>query len=296
MHPHTLSAALLLAACAGGVDSAPEDPPIPDTCNGHVALCDRPLDQVTLPGTHNSMSNADAGWGFPNQQHGLTRQLEDGVRALMLDTYRTEDGLVLCHSVCELGQQPLGEGLGEIARFLDQNRGEIVVIVFQDAIPVEDTVGALEDAGLAQLAYTRDPSAPEMPRLRQLIDANTRLVVSTESAGPPPDWVHHAWDLIVDTPYSFESADAFTCAQNRGSPENPLLLVNHWLSTPLPTQAGAAEVNQAAVLGARADACAAEWGRPINLLAVDFYEQGDLFAVVDRLNRVGAWTEGSADR
>jgi hypothetical protein len=299
MHRPSAPAALLLAACAGPPDAARETgapAALPDTCNGHLALCDRPLDQVTLPGTHNSMSNDDAGWGFPNQQHGLTRQLDDGVRALMLDTHRTDDGLMLCHSYCELGQQPLGEGLGEISAFLDANRGEVVVLIFQDAITVEETVGALDDAGLADLAYTWDPTADAMPTLRQLIDADTRLVVSAEFSGPPPAWYHHAWDLIVDTPYSFESADQFTCAQNRGAPDNPLLLVNHWLSTPLPTRAGAAEVNRADVLGARADACAAEWDRPVNLLAVDFYEQGDLFDVVDRLNGVGAWSEGSADR
>ena len=294
MHRPSAPAALLLAACAGSPAATQEtgEPAAPpETCNGHLALCDRPLDQVTLPGTHNSMSNADAGWGFPNQQHGLTRQLDDGVRALMLDTHRTDDGLMLCHSYCELGQQPLAEGLGEIAAFHDANRGEVVVIIFQDAITVDETVGALDDAGLADRAYTWDPTAPAMPTLRQLIDADTRLVVSAEFSGPPPAWYHHAWDLIVDTPYSFESAEQLSCAQNRGAADNPLLLVNHWLSTPLPTQAGAAEINQADVLGARADACAAEWGRPVNLLAVDFYEQGDLFDVVDRLNGVGAWAD-----
>ena len=38
-------------------------------CNGSADLCGRTLDQVTLPGTHNSMSNAEYDWLLPNQQY-----------------------------------------------------------------------------------------------------------------------------------------------------------------------------------------------------------------------------------
>ncbi len=286
MPSRLLALAPLLAACTGGAgdSGAPLEEP---ACNGHASLCDRTLDDVTFPGTHNSMSNADAGWGGPNQQHGMTRQLEDGIRALMLDTYEWNGELYLCHSICEFGAQPLDEGLGEIETFLAANPGEVVLIIFQDAIPVEDTVSAMEAAGLADRVWTWDPDDDELPTLGQLVDDGTRLVVGTESARPPPDWVHHAWDLFSDTPYSFASAEEFSCELNRGEADNPLFLVNHWLSTPLPTQEGAAEVNVAAVLGARADACEAERGRRITFLGVDFYEQGDLFEVVGALNGVG---------
>ncbi|HEX6589242.1 MAG TPA: hypothetical protein VF039_09475, partial [Longimicrobiales bacterium] len=57
------------------------------SCNGSAALCDKRLDEVTLMGTHNSMSSADAGWMFPNQHVGIAQQLGDGVRALMLDVH-----------------------------------------------------------------------------------------------------------------------------------------------------------------------------------------------------------------
>lgn len=277
---------LLALACRpdAPADSAGGGPVDAGTaCNGHDALCDRPLDRVTLPGTHNSMSNADAGWIAPNQQHGLTRQLEDGVRAMMLDTYEWDGGLWLCHGYCELGAQPLAEGLGELEAYLAAHPREVLVVIFQDGVPVEPSVAALEASGLADRVWTWDRAAP-MPTLGALIDADQRLILSAESSGPPPGWYHHAWDLFTDTPYSFASADEFSCALNRGQPDNPFLLVNHWISDPLPTQEGAAEVNARGPLLARAEACAAERDRPVNVLAVDFYEQGDLFAVVDALN------------
>ena len=268
------------------VACAPEPAPtalIETACNGHDALCDLPLDQVTFPGTHNSMSNFDAGWSLANQQHGLSRQLEDGIRAMMLDTHEWEGGQWLCHGYCELGAQPLDEGLTELADFLGAHPRELLMIIFEDGITVEETVAALDRTGLSDLTWTWEPDAP-LPTLGELVDANTRLILGAEQQGPPPDWYHHAWDLFYDTPYSFEDASEFSCDLNRGDPANSLFLVNHWLSVPLPTQEGAAEVNTAEILGARAAECEAQWGRRINFLGVDFYEQGDLFEVADGLN------------
>jgi len=57
-------------------------------CNGYAELCDRRLDQVVFPTTHNSMSAADIpDWMFPNQNKGIPAQLEDGVRAFLIDAH-----------------------------------------------------------------------------------------------------------------------------------------------------------------------------------------------------------------
>lgn len=293
--PSTLCLCLgvgLLSGCAGSTKPTSSDTSTPATpasqtaCNGHDALCDRPVSQVTLPGTHNSMSNADAGWVAPNQQHGLSRQLEDGVRAMMLDTYLWEGDLWLCHSICELGAQPLVEGLSELADFLDAHPREVIHIIFQDAISIEDTRQALEEAGLADRLYTWDPSAD--PTLRELIDAGTPLIVALESGNADEQGLHAAWELFVDTPYSFVEVSDFSCDLNRGAAENPLFLMNHWLGDPLPSAENGLEANVTDVLETRALACSESSGRPINFLGVDFYDQGDLFAVVDRLNGVGS--------
>jgi hypothetical protein len=296
--PPLLVLAVAVAACAPGplkgdpaggtadgdtTDSASTDSaaPVPEGCNGDEALCDRALAEVTFPGTHNSMSNADAGWIAPNQQHGLTRQLEDGVRALMLDTYEWEGGLYLCHAWCELGAQPLAEGLGEIEAFLAARPDALLLLIFQDAISVEQTAAALAEVGLdRRLAPAVDPAAP----LRAYLDAGQQLIVGLESGGAHPIGLHPAWGLFADTPYSFDSAAAFSCAENRGDASSPLFLVNHWVGTPLPDPAAAAEVNAAAVLEPRARQCADERGRAVTFLGVDFYDRGDLFAVVRRLN------------
>lgn len=57
-------------------------------CNGLPRLCDRRLNEVLWPGTHNSMAAADvAGWTIPDQRRSIPRQLQDGIRLFLLDPH-----------------------------------------------------------------------------------------------------------------------------------------------------------------------------------------------------------------
>ena len=67
---------------------SPPPTPASSACNGAAELCGRRLDEVVLPGSHNSMSSADIpDWLFPQQERGIAGQLEDGIRALLLDVH-----------------------------------------------------------------------------------------------------------------------------------------------------------------------------------------------------------------
>ncbi|MBI2393663.1 MAG: hypothetical protein HYV09_29060 [Deltaproteobacteria bacterium] len=271
---------------------------IPETCNGAKELCDRRFDAVSFPMTHNSMSNAEDRWAAPNQNHGIARQLADGVRGLMLDThyYDVESGKTLderlpdvpaidqaflCHGVCQLGRRRLLEGLCDVTAFLDGNRGEVLSIIFESGITPADTAEVMKAAGLLEYLYVH---AGAWPTLRQMIADDKRLVVFTESDGSDPAWYHPAWTLIQDTPYSFSSAAELSCAPNRGSASSPLFLVNHWILDPIANPKRAAEINVSSVLLARAQQCQKERGKLPNFVGVDFYDIGDLFAAVRTLN------------
>jgi hypothetical protein len=157
-----------------------------------------------------------------------------------------------------------------------------MAFIIEDGITPAQTAQAFADADLERLTYTWDGGA--WPTLREMISADTRLLVTAESEGPPPAWYQHAWDLYVDTPYTFSSIDEFNCDVNRGDPSNPLFLLNHWVEDPVASQSDSAEANAYDVLYGRASECAAAFGRNPNLVAVDWYSEGDLFAVVDTLN------------
>lgn len=55
------------------------------TCNGSAALCDRRLDQIVFPTSHNAMGTAAD--GFLNANHGMSfeDQLDVGIRGLLID-------------------------------------------------------------------------------------------------------------------------------------------------------------------------------------------------------------------
>jgi hypothetical protein len=57
------------------------------SCEGHVQLCDKPLDEVVLPATHNAMSVPLPGWYSAEQERPIAAQLRDGIRGLLIDTH-----------------------------------------------------------------------------------------------------------------------------------------------------------------------------------------------------------------
>ena len=86
-----IAAGVLVAAGVFFLNRAAETAAAPravDTCNGHRDLCRRPLNEVVFAGTHNSMGAADIpDWMFANQECGIVEQLDDGIRALMIDAH-----------------------------------------------------------------------------------------------------------------------------------------------------------------------------------------------------------------
>ena len=274
---------------------------VPTTCNGAAELCDRTFDKVVVPMTHNAMSNTEDGFDSPNQTHTLRKQLDDGVRGMMLDLHyadpeskegsqdrlddvSTVDQIWLCHGTCILGRSRLLDGLCTITKFLDENPGEIVSIIFETRVKDVDAAEVIAASGLEEYAFVHSPGAP-WPTLRSLVDTGKRAVLFVETGGGSPAYLHPAFDgNIVDTPYSFTKASDFSCRVNRGKAGDPLFLVNHWLGNPLPAIGFAREVNPAAVLGKRIEDCTREAGRAPTFVGVDFYEVGDLMPVVRKAN------------
>ena len=336
-----LVAAIVAAFLAGGGADAPAATPA--SCEGHAELCDRPLDEVVLAATHNSMSAPGRGWFSSEQERGIGGQLQDGVRGLLFDTHyadklpngrirtyfrtkadldlvKNQDGvsdasfdaalrlrerlgfrgegkrgMYLCHTFCELGATPLSSGLDEIHEFLVTHPSDVVVVVNQDYVTPQDFVQAVGDAGLARYAFT-PPDDDHWPTLREMLDDDRRLVLLAENRAGAAPWYQPAYDrLVEETPFDFpraslltaEAARAASCAPNRGPKSAPLFLINHWVSTdPVPRPSDAAKVNAYAPLLARARECERIRHHLPNLLAINFYKEGDVFRVVDTLNGV----------
>jgi hypothetical protein len=203
-----------------------------------------------------------------------------------------ERGMYLCHTFCELGATPLAGVLDDVHEFLVTHPADVLVIVNQDYVTPEDFVGAIRAAGLERYVFTPPRGGGGWPTLREMIDRDERLMVLAENRAGAAPWYQLAYErLVQETPFTFKEVARLTgdleptCAPNRGTGEAPLLLINHWINTdPAPRPANAEIVNAFEPLLSRAETCRRIRGRQPNLLAVDFYARGDVFAVVDALN------------
>ncbi len=318
----------------------------PEACNGYTELCGKRLDQITIPGTHNSMSAAaEPGWFLPNQRYGIIRQLDDGIRGLLIDTHygigeagrgfggvitdlgkenktrkeveaelgaetvqRAEDLVgrlrfgaeptgesepYLCHVLCELGATKLDVALRKIHAWMATHPDEFLMIVIEDVVSPEETAQAFQRSGLLRYAYTPDPNTV-WPTLGQLIERDKRLLVMAErdNGGGKFPWYQDAFGLIQETPYTFNNVQQITgpdsCRPNRGEPDNPLFQINNWIEKVPRDPPLQGEINAKDVLLKRARTCERVRGMDPNLIAVDYYNEGDIFAVANVLNGIAA--------
>lgn len=342
----TLIAAIALAAIVGiaAAGNDPEAAPLDiRACNGSAELCDRTVDEVVFPSTHNSFSAADQpNWLFAQHERGMPAQLEAGVRGLLIDTHygvqtdrgvhtvlqrgstsrdKIEDPLgqrfvetaerlrsrigydgggkrevFLCHGFCETGATDAVEGLRSIRDYLVSNPYEVVVISVESDIGLEGNARVFRDSGLLDMVWTQPLGADRFPTLREMIEADKRVVVlvwqrgQLEGAGfGDYPWMHRQFGLVQETPYEFKTKDELlapaSCRPNAGRPDNPLFLLNHWVDTsPVFLPSNARAVNAYDPLIERARRCARTRDVVPNLIAVDFYQEGDLFRVARRLN------------
>jgi hypothetical protein len=194
----------------------------------------------------------------------------------------------LCHAFCEVGATRALEALEQVHQFLLAHPEEVLILSIEDDTAAADTAKVIERSGLIHEVY-RGPAKPPWPTLRDMIERNERVLVLTETATTGPPWMHHQSDIVQETPFHFGTAaelEASTsCEPNRGGTAGSLLLVNHWVDTsPAPRKTIARVVNAPAFLGTRIERCRSERGLVPNIVAVDFYRQGDVVGTVRELN------------
>jgi hypothetical protein len=305
-----------------GMSTAAGGSPGQIACNGSSELCERKLNEVVVPGSHNSMAAKDLDWFNPNQTYAMPKQLRLGARSLLFDTYYGEpqpngqvrnlskaqgktDGapIYLCHVSCLFGASALTPELSKITNFLESNPYEVISVVNQDAVDPVDFAEAIEESGLIDYIYT-GPTGP-WPTLEEMIASNQRVIMLAESDATGVPWYHRAYGgPMRETRYSFNNDSSLltaagksgeSCVANRGegsATDDSLFLMNHWISTTgasfEPNIEYAKIVNSRQVLIDRARACEQQRGFLPSVLAVDFYGTGDVVGAANVLNGVSA--------
>jgi hypothetical protein len=194
----------------------------------------------------------------------------------------------LCHTVCELGATRFTETLAAMRTFLHAHPSTVLMMILENYVTDEDLQRTFAATDTEHYAVTLKRGEP-LPTLQQLIDDDQRLVVFTEErpTGAVP-WLNDAFAFIQDTPLGNRTAEQLgtraQCERYRGTAESPFLMLNNWVERfpPSPTANRPALTDH--FLTTRIARCAEVRNMPVSLVAVDFYEQGDLIDVAREQN------------
>ncbi|XP_074348466.1 PI-PLC X domain-containing protein At5g67130-like [Apium graveolens] len=266
-----------------------------------------PFNKYAFLTTHNSyaIDGEPLHTPFPrlcpkNQEDNVTMQLNNGVRALMLDTYDFEEDIWLCHSFegkCHdyTAFEPAMDTLIEIEAFLSANPSEIVTLILEDYVHTPNGLTKLfTDAGLMKYWFpvtSMPQNGQDWPLVSDMVTKNQRLLVFTSIESKQADeGIAYQWNFMVENQYGDGGMEAGNCF-NRGESSllndtsKSLVLVNYFPTVPIKLLACGENSED---LNDMLYTCyAAAGNRWANFVAVDFYkrsEGGGTFQAVDTLN------------
>lgn len=281
---------------------------------------DRRFDEITWLTSHNAHVTVDGNWLVPNQTRSIAGQLEDGVRAFMIDVWSFKTpawrcglslgsdcyphGLYACHGQCDgvpglayaLPRRRIADELGDIVRFLRATPKEVVTVFLEDYSSRDELRTEIEAVeGLRELLF--DPRSWQVttngwPKVGAMIAANKRLLLLSDHGGKDDLGVGHGPSLTVENYWSIGQLGTNLECVTRWSNvpldrQEPgfqrLFVMNHFRDAPAPPLA--AFDNSAPMLRWRIfDRCIPAAQRKPNFVAVDFYETGDARQVVAEID------------
>jgi hypothetical protein len=250
-----------------------------DPCNGWPGFCDRRYDEMTIAATHASVASDAVLFRKPTQHRDIRKQLDDGIRGLFLEAHQSGADIVLCAGACSDGSLQARTALEDVRAFLEVNPREIVTMVVETSLPAAEVAAVFSAAALDTQAVVQSRAAT-WPTLGELIQSGKRLVVLSEGDGERPSWLLSLWDFAWSTSATLTAPEQMDCSLARGNRQNPLQLVRHYLVPDTP-DGGAREdsaniVNANPFLMDHLRACQVKNQRAPGLVAVDFYDVGDV--------------------
>ncbi|CAL9059015.1 unnamed protein product, partial [Musa banksii] len=146
-----------------------------------------------------------------NQEDTVTQQLNNGVRALMLDTYDFEDDIWLCHSTggkCYdfTAFEPAIDTMREIEAFLSANPSEIVTLILEDYVETPNGLPKLfNDSGLTKYWFpvsSMPQNGQDWPLVSDMVASNQRLIVFTSiKSKQDAEGIAYQWNYMVENQF-----------------------------------------------------------------------------------------------
>ncbi|KAH0468753.1 hypothetical protein IEQ34_001985 [Dendrobium chrysotoxum] len=164
---------------------------------------------------------------FTNQEDTVTQQLNNGVRALMLDTYDFQDDVWLCHSAegkCNdfTAFEPAIDTLKEIEAFLSANPSEIITLILEDYVHTPNGLNnVFNRSGLLKFWFplSKMPqNGQDWPLVSDMVSNNQRLLVFTSIRSKQDiEGIAYQWNFMVENQYGDDGMKAGNCSNRAES-------------------------------------------------------------------------------
>ena len=196
-------------------------------CNGDPRLCDRALDQVVLPATHNSMSNAAGRLADPQPagrhpgaaQRGRARlpdrhllRARGANGTLVTDTAPTPASqLYLCHVACSIGADAAGRRAARHPPLPGATtRATCWCSSTRTTRGRRTSPARCGRSGLRRHVYGGTLGS-RWPTLRKLIRRRRQVVMLSQGDTGAFRWYHNGYaGLLQETPYNWNTPDLLT--------------------------------------------------------------------------------------
>ena len=258
-------------------------------CNGRTIFCDLRVTEILFATV---------------VEFSFEAALEAGFRGINVGISKCDGDLQLIHINCTMGARDAAEAFSNIASFLEANPSEVIMMptqIIDDTVTIQEINVMMEGIpGLKELLYDHPDPATRWPTLRELIDANTRILFFQYNRErwderycaniDCPSGFHDWFDYATETRQSFGSiADVLntdvSCEITRGRNGSSFFGINVFMAYPS-CFALCETLNARDFLESHIEACMLLTGEGPNLLLVDCWAVGDVLAVVRSYNEI----------
>ncbi|XP_077216539.1 PI-PLC X domain-containing protein At5g67130-like isoform X2 [Tasmannia lanceolata] len=265
-----------------------------------------PFNKYAFLTTHNSFAidGEPSHTGVPrfavtNQEDNITQQLNNGVRALMLDTYDFKGDVWLCHASggkCSSFNafEPAMDTMKEIETFLSANPSEIITLILQDYVEANGLTKLFNNSGLSKYWFplSKMPeNGQDWPPISNMVTNNERLLVFTSiKSKQDTEGIAYQWNYMVENQYGDGGMKPASCP-NRSESEpmsdktKSLVLVNYFQTFPI--KENTCKINSVDLINMLHTCYNASGNRWANFLAVNYYKRSEgsgAFQAIDTLN------------
>ncbi len=208
-------------------------------------------DNITWICSHNAMSNREENWIMPNQIWSIPQQLEHGIHAQMWDIWMLDGKATLRHgngNLFDTGKKELLAAFIEVKNYLEKNPRAIITLILESKVDDSPILEALRESQLEPLRYKPAGKVKEWPTLGELRKSDSRLIILCDRR---TEHFIQLWDHAVETNWVNKKATQMNNKLRRGKAENALLILNHFVGNPFPSEIASKEANSKTILAKR---------------------------------------------